>query len=71
MRQRWMKLIRSLGLPQKICMQQMKYLRWVSRVPGILTAAKMLLDNMPQEAFNQNGMSGYRIAPCQKYYLLS
>lgn len=49
-------------------LQQMKHLRWVSRVPVTLTAAKMLLDNMPQEAFNQSVMSGYRIAPsCSEY----
>lgn len=49
-------------------LQQMKHLRWVSRVPVTLTAAKILLDNMPQEAFNQSVMSGYRIAPtCSEY----
>jgi transposase len=46
----------------------MKHLRWVSRVPVTLTAAKMLLDNMPQEAFNQSVRSGYRIAlSCSEY----
>ncbi|MBD2248838.1 IS1634 family transposase [Nostoc sp. FACHB-888] len=38
------------------------------RVPCTLTAAKILLDNMAQEAFNQSEMPGYRIAPsCSEY----
>ncbi len=49
-------------------LQQMKQLRWASRVPGTLTAAKMLLENMPQEALNDSAISGYRIAPCCSGY---
>lgn len=49
-------------------LQQMFHLRWVSRVPGTLTAAKTLLENMPEEAFNDSAMPGYRIAPCCSEY---
>lgn len=49
-------------------LQQMKHLRWVSRVPGTLTAAKTLLENMPEEAFNESAMPGYSIAPCCSEY---
>jgi len=38
------------------------------RVPGTLTAAKTLLENMPEEAFNDSVISGYRIAPCCSEY---
>jgi transposase len=49
-------------------LQQMKHLRWVSRVPATLTAAKMLLEDMPEVAFNDSAMPGYRIAPsCSEY----
>lgn len=49
-------------------LQQMKHLRWVSRVPGTLTAAKMLLEEMPEVAFHESVMPGYRIAPtCSEY----
>lgn len=49
-------------------LQQMKHLRWVSRVPGTITAAKMLLEEMPEVAFNDSAMPGYRIAPsCSEY----
>jgi len=33
-----------------------------------LTAAKTLLENMPEEAFNDSVISGYRIAPCCSEY---
>lgn len=49
-------------------LQQMKQLRWASRVPGTLTTAKMLLENMPQEAFNDSVIFGYGIAPCCSEY---
>jgi transposase len=46
----------------------MKNLRWVSRVPGTLTAAQMLLEDMPEVAFNDSAIPGYRIAPsCSEY----
>ncbi|MDZ8239395.1 MAG: IS1634 family transposase [Nostoc sp. ChiQUE01a] len=49
-------------------LQQMKHLRWVSRVPATLTGAKMLLENIPKEAFNDSAMPGYEIAPsCNEY----
>jgi len=38
------------------------------REPGTLTAAKTLLENMPEEAFNDSVISGYRIAPCCSEY---
>jgi transposase len=49
-------------------LQQLKHLRWVSRVPGTLSAAKMLLENMPEEAFKDTAISGYRIAACCSEY---
>lgn len=49
-------------------LQQMKHLRWVSRVPGTLTGAKMLLENMPEQAFKDSAISGYRIAACCSEY---
>lgn len=49
-------------------LQQMKHLRWVSRVPGTLTAAKMLLEEMPEVAFHESAMPGYRITlSCSEY----
>lgn len=49
-------------------LQQMEHLRWVSRVPVTLNAAKMLLENIPDEAFNHSTMRGYRIASfCSDY----
>ncbi|AUB34226.1 Transposase (plasmid) [Nostoc flagelliforme CCNUN1] len=49
-------------------LQQMKHLRWVSRVPGTLTAAKMLSENIPEQAFNDSAMPGYEIAAiCSEY----
>ena len=49
-------------------LQQMKHLRWVSRVPATLTAAKLLLEKMPIEALTDSFLPGYRIAPfCSNY----
>ena len=49
-------------------LQQMKHLRWVSRVPATLTTAKMLLEEMPEVAFNDSAIPGYRIAAsCSEY----
>ena len=49
-------------------LQQMKHLRWVSRVPTTLTTAKMLLEEMPEVAFNDSAIPGYRIAAsCSEY----
>ena len=49
-------------------LQQLKYLRWVSRVPGSLTAAKMLLENMPEQVFEDSAISGYRLVACCSEY---
>jgi len=48
-------------------LQQMFHLRWVSstRHPD---CCKTLLENMPEEAFNDSVISGYRIAPCCSEY---
>jgi transposase len=49
-------------------LQQMKDLRWVSRVPATLAAAKLLLENTYIEAFVDSTLAGYRIAPnCSNY----
>ncbi len=49
-------------------LQQMKQLRWVSRVPATVTAAKQLLDNIHQDSLVICSSPGYRIAPfCNSY----
>jgi len=42
-------------------LQQLKHLRWVSRARHP-DCCKTLLENMPEEAFNDSALSGYRIA---------
>nr|WP_267921658.1 IS1634 family transposase [Nostoc favosum] len=49
-------------------LKQMQQLRWLSRVPATLTAAKHLLDNVHQEAFMESSLPGYRIASCCSNY---
>jgi transposase len=49
-------------------LQQMLSLRWVSRVPATLTAAKELLENISIDAFISTKIPGYRIAPCCNNY---
>jgi transposase len=49
-------------------LQQMKQLRWVSRVPATLAAAKLLLDNIHSCAFVDSSLPGYRIASCCSDY---
>lgn len=41
-------------------LQQMKQIRWVSRVPATVTAAKQLLDNIHQDSFVISSLPGYR-----------
>ncbi|MBE9003228.1 IS1634 family transposase [Nostoc sp. LEGE 12447] len=48
--------------------KQMDSLRWLSRVPATLAAAKFLLDNMSQEAFVSSAIAGYQIAECCSDY---
>lgn len=48
-------------------LQQMKHLRWGSRVPATLATAKLLLENMSKEAFVESS-HGYRIAACCSNY---
>ncbi|NEO74528.1 IS1634 family transposase [Moorena sp. SIO3H5] len=49
-------------------LQMMVSLRWVTRVPGTLTAAKELLENTSIDAFVASTIPGYRIAPyCNNY----
>lgn len=49
-------------------LQQMKQLRWVSRVPCTLAATKFLLENICQEAFVSSTLDGYRITSCCNDY---
>lgn len=49
-------------------LQQMKQLRWLSRVPITLTAAKQLLDNIHENAFVSSSLPGYHIASCCNFY---
>ncbi|WP_414588366.1 IS1634 family transposase [Scytonema sp. PCC 10023] len=49
-------------------LKQLQQLRWVSRVPATLAAAKHLLDNVHQEGFVESSLPGYRIASCCSNY---
>lgn len=49
-------------------LQMMTSLKWVSRVPATLTAAKELLENISSDAFIPTQITGYRIAPCCNNY---
>jgi transposase len=49
-------------------LQMMASLRWASRVPASLTAAKELLENISIDAFIPTRIPGYRIAPCCNDY---
>lgn len=49
-------------------LQQMKHLHWVSRVPATIASAKLLLENMNEDAFLDNALPGYRIASCCSNY---
>jgi len=49
-------------------LQMMVSLRWVTRVPGTLTAAKELLEKTSIDGFVASTIPGYRIAPyCNNY----
>ncbi|NJP18061.1 MAG: IS1634 family transposase [Hydrococcus sp. CRU_1_1] len=47
---------------------QMSSLRWVSRVPATLTAAKQLLQDLDSSAFIASSLPGYKIAACGNSY---
>jgi transposase len=47
---------------------QMTQLRWVSRVPATLTAAKQLLQDIDSSAFIASSLPGYKIATCGNSY---
>ncbi|BAZ20087.1 hypothetical protein NIES4073_09630 [Kalymmatonema gypsitolerans NIES-4073] len=49
-------------------LQQIKQLRWISRVPCTLSAAKFLLEKICQEAFVSSALDGYRITSCCNDY---
>lgn len=49
-------------------LQQLKNLRWLSRVPATLTTAKLLLAQMSEAAFADSEIEGYRIAECCSDY---
>jgi transposase len=46
----------------------MSQLRWVSRVPETLTAAKQLLQDLDSSAFVASSLPGYKIASCGNSY---
>ena len=46
----------------------MSQLRWVSRVPATLTAAKQLLLEIDASALVASSWSGYKIAACGNSY---
>lgn len=56
--------VADAALYTKENLQMMLSLRWVSRVPATLTAAKELLENISIDAFIPTKIPGYRIAPC-------
>ena len=47
---------------------QMSQLRWVSRVPATLTAAKQLLEEIDSSALVASSLPGYKIAACGNSY---
>ena len=47
---------------------QMSQLRWVSRVPATLTAAKQLLQDIDSSALIASSLPGYKIATCGNSY---
>ena len=49
-------------------LQQMQDLRWVSRVPATLASARLLLEKMSEDAFEDSALSGYRIGSCCSDY---
>ncbi|BAY29020.1 hypothetical protein NIES2107_08610 [Nostoc carneum NIES-2107] len=56
------------GLQRNIYWERGYNLKWVSRVPATLTAAKELLENISIDAFILTKIPGYRIAPCCNDY---
>ena len=60
--------VADAALYTKENLQQMKQLRWVSRVPATLSAAKQLLDNSHENAFVSSSLPGYRITCCCSSY---
>ncbi len=60
--------VADAALYTKKNLQQMQELRWVSRIPATLTAAKELLENINIDAFIPTTIPGYRIAPCCNNY---
>lgn len=49
-------------------LEQMKELRWVSRVPATLKEAQQLLDNRDKNEMVISRLAGYRIASCRRSY---
>ena len=48
--------------------QQLGELCWISRAPLNLSAARVLLESVSEEAFGESEIPGYRIAPCCSKY---
>ena len=58
----------SSALYCKENIEQMDSLRWLSRVPGTLAIAQLLLENIPKEAFLSSAVTGYRQSECCSNY---
>jgi transposase len=46
----------------------LNHLRWLCRVPQTIKEAKTLLEEIPEEAFAQRGLEGYRLAEARSEY---
>ena len=48
--------------------QQLGQLRWITLVPASLKAVNILVESLAEEAFEDSGVDGYRIASCDSDY---
>lgn len=60
--------IADSALYSKENLQQLGDLRWVTRVPATLKEAKRVLEEIPEEAFVDSSLPGYRIAELGNNY---
>jgi len=49
-------------------LQQLRKLRWITRVPHSLKAAQFLADSLSEEVFSDSEIPGYRLAACCSDY---
>jgi transposase len=49
-------------------LQQIKHLRWLSRVPATLSQAKQLISELPDVVLRDSTLPGYKIASCCSNY---